>query len=175
MIEVKKLERDQWKNYELKFSYDTDGYYSFKVYDWDFQLIFHPYETVINKTFTSHLFEEWWEAPMAFGAFDNNNLTGVVECFLESWSNRLRITNLLVFEDFRNQGIGKLLIDKALEMALNNNARMVALETQSCNRKAIDFYIRMGFLPIGFDLYCYTNHDPDKTEVRLEMARRLVP
>ena len=42
MIEVKKLERDQWKNYELKFSYDTDGYYSFKVYDWDFQLIFHP-------------------------------------------------------------------------------------------------------------------------------------
>ena len=38
MIEVKKLERDQWKNYELKFSYDTDGYYSFKVYDWDFQM-----------------------------------------------------------------------------------------------------------------------------------------
>ena len=40
--------------------------------------------------------------------------------------------------------------------------------------KAIDFYIKMGFQPIGFGLFCYTNCDPDKEEVRLEMAKTLI-
>ena len=97
----------------------------------------------------------------------------MVEGSLESWNNRFRIANLLVWDDFRNQGIGKTLIQKAEEAAKNSNARMLVLETQTCNRKAVDFYLAMGFRPIGFDLFCYTNSDPDNGEVRLEMAKPL--
>ena len=174
MLEIKELDQKQWKNYELVFSYDTDGYYSFEIHNWDLKLIFHPYPETIHKTFTDHLFGEWLENPIAFGAFYNNRLVGIVECFLESWNNRFRISDLLVLDDFRNQGIGKLLIQKAEETGRYNNARMLVLETQTCNRKAIDFYIKMGFQPIGFDLFCYTNCDPDKEEVRLEMAKPLI-
>ena len=67
-----------------------------------------------------------------------------------------------------------MLIQKAEEAAKNSNARMIVLETQTCNRNAVDFYLAMGFRPIGFDLFCYTNSDPDKEEVRLEMAKQLV-
>lgn len=172
-MEIRKLEREQWKDYELKFSYSTDGYYSFEVDNWDFQLVFHPYQTVLHKAFTDRLFAQWWESPMVFGAFEGDDLMGVVECSPESWNHRFRITNLLVFEKFRRQGVGKQLIHKAVEAGMNNHARMIVLEIQTCNRNAIEFYSRMGFQPIGFDLFCYSNHDPDKTEVRLEMAMPL--
>ena len=72
------------------------------------------------------------------------------------------------------QAMGYPLPEKeAEEAAKNSNARMLVLETQTCNRKAVDFYLAMGFRPIGFDLFCYTNSDPDSGEVRLEMAKPL--
>lgn len=69
MLEIKELDRKQWKNYELVFSYDTDGYYSFEIQNWDLKLVFHPYPETIHKTFTDHLFGEWLENPVVFGAF----------------------------------------------------------------------------------------------------------
>ena len=38
---------------------------------------------------------------------------------------------------------------------------------------AIAFYRRYGFEIIGFDLYSYSNTDPEKNEVRVEMGRKL--
>lgn len=173
MIEIRELTPEQWKDYELHFSYDTDGYYTFDVQGWDFHLVFHPYQTTEHRSFTDRLFGEWLENPLVFGAFYNDSLIGVVEGFLESWNNRFRITNLLVWDNFRNRGIGKMLIEKAMAAGRTSHARMVVLETQTCNHKAIDFYIKMGFQPIGFDLYCYTNNDPVSAGVRLEMAQKL--
>ena len=50
---------------------------------------------------------------------------------------------------------------------------MIVLETQTCNEKAINFYLRNGFSLIGFDLYSYTNSDPERKEVRIEMGKKL--
>ena len=52
-------------------------------------------------------------------------------------------------------------------------ARMLVLETQTCNENAIAFYRKNGFSVIGFDLYAYTNDDPGRREVRLEMGKKL--
>jgi len=54
-----------------------------------------------------------------------------------------------------------------------SGARMAVLETQTCNERAIAFYRKMGFEIIGFDLYEYTNQDPERHEVRLEMGLKL--
>ena len=51
---------------------------------------------------------------------------------------------------------------------------MVVLETQSCNENAICFYQKIGFDIIGFDLYSYSNEDPKKHEIRIEMGMKLV-
>lgn len=52
---------------------------------------------------------------------------------------------------------------------------MLVLETQTCNRRAIDFYRKNGFAPIGFDLCSYSDEDRERTEVRLEMGKSLAP
>jgi len=97
-----------------------------------------------------------------------------VEGSMESWNNRYRISNICVFaEDRRHQHIGTALMDTAMEEAKGSGARMAVLETQSCNEKAIGFYQKYGFEIIGFDLYSYSNTDPERHEVRIEMGKRL--
>ncbi len=172
-IEIKELDRQHWEKYELEFSYTTDGYYSFDVSGWDFKLKFNPYGKTINKKFTDKLFEDWAKNALAFGAFSEGEPVGVTECFMEKWNNRLRITNLLVFEKFRGKGIGTALIEKDIEIGIQNGARMAVLETQTCNPRAVEFYLKTGFKPIGFDLFSYSNSDAEKTEVRLEMGKIL--
>ncbi len=93
-----------------------------------------------------------------------------MELSLEKWNNRLRIWELLVREDFRRKGIGSKLVNRAVEAAREKRARMIVLETQSCNVSAIGFYLRHGFELIGFDSAAYSNQDIGKGEVRLEFG-----
>ena len=63
---------------------------------------------------------------------------------------------------------------QAIERAAEaSGARMIVLETQSCNESAIAFYRKNGFSIIGFDLYSYSNNDPKRHEVRIEMGKKL--
>ena len=41
------------------------------------------------------------------------------------------------------------------------------------NEAAIAFYRKNGFSVIGFDLYAYSNTDPERHEVRIEMGKKL--
>ena len=50
---------------------------------------------------------------------------------------------------------------------------MIVLETQSCNENAITLYRKNGFEMIGFDLYAYSNDDPERHEVCFEMGKKL--
>ena len=95
---------------------------------------------------------------------------GVIEVNQESWNQRLRITELLINDNYRRQGIGKALIKIAKEEVEKQGCRMLILETQSCNTKAIDFYLKEGFKLIGIDTGCYSNNDVEKNEVRLEFG-----
>lgn len=118
-------------------------------------------------------FGEWLEQPIAFGAFENGRLIGYVEGSPESWNRRFRISNLCVFDPAkRSTGIGTLLMHTIPEAASSFETRMLVLETQSCNENAIVFYRKNGFDMIGFDLYSYSNTDPERHEVRIEMGRK---
>ena len=73
----------------------------------------------------------------------------------------------------RGSGVGTRLLDAIQTSAASSGARMIVLETQSCNENAIAFYRKNGFEIIGFDLYAYSNDDPERHEVRLEMGKKL--
>lgn len=78
------------------------------------------------------------------------------------------------FDDSRRgKGLGARLLAPMLDAARASGARMLILETQSCNENAIAFYQRNGFDIVGFDLYAYSNTDPQQHEVRIEMGRKL--
>lgn len=128
----------------------------------------------MKKSFDDEFFSEWLDNPVAFGAFENEKLIGYVEGTPEGWNNRFRISNICIFDnENRHNGVGTLLMETILKAADSSGARMVVLETPSCNENAIAFYKRNGFEIIGFDLYSYSNTDPERHEVRIEMGKKL--
>ena len=113
---------------------------------------------------------------MAFGAFEGGELLGFAEGSPEGWNRRFRISNLCVFDPARRGGgIGQRLLDAIQSAPEAAGARMLVLETQSRNEAAIAFYRKNGLSLIGFDLYAYSNSDPERHEVRLEMGKKLPP
>lgn len=139
-MEIKSLEREQFENYKLHFEYETDSYYDIKPLDFGFHFQLQHFDSIVKKSFDDTLFSSWLESPIVYGAFENGQLIGVIEGSIETWNQRFRISNLLVFENYRHLGIGTKLIQTIKEDAINLNCRMIVLETQSCNIKAINFY-----------------------------------
>ncbi|SFS76580.1 N-acetyltransferase [Paenibacillus sp. BC26] len=57
----------------------------------------------------------------------------------------LRIQDLYVLPQFRKKGIAKLLVDKAIEVARQNNANRLQLNTGTNNESARSLYKTLGF------------------------------
>ena len=156
-MKIRQLENAQYAGRRFTVRYQTNGYYEITAAEGGFRIAYTPFE-----------------APVAFGAFERDVLLGFAEGSMESWNNRFRISNLCVFgEAVRGQGIGSMLMARITEAARARGARMLVLETQSCNEAAIAFYRKNGFSVIGFDLYAYSNADPERREVRIEMGKKL--
>lgn len=168
------LERAAYAGKRFTARYQTRGYYDLRASEDGFQMKYAPFEAPVERSFEDEFFGEWLENPVAFGAFEDGRLLGFVEGALEGWNNRFRISNICVFDrSERGRGLGTRLMNAITETARALGARMLVLETQSCNENAIAFYKRNGFAVIGFDLYAYSNADPERHEVRIEMGRKL--
>lgn len=173
-IEITALD-ESYKGKQYLFRYESEFYFEITIHDRkdDFGIQFtkKAFGSAVGKQFESTLLEDWLENPMLFGAFYNGGMAGFIELSHEQWNNRLRISNILVEETYRNKGIGKQLMAKAELVAKQRQARALILETQSCNYPAISFYKANGYSIVGFDLCAYTNNDIEKCEVRIEMAK----
>ena len=138
---IKRLNKDDYAGKEFKVCYQTNGYYDIVPDKLGFKIQYVPFETCVSRSFTDEFFGEWLDDPIAYGAFENEKLIGFVEGAIEQWNNRFRISNICIFEQTtRNSGIGTELMQTILAEAIKTNARMVVLETQSCNENAISFY-----------------------------------
>lgn len=174
-MEIKRLEPQEYIGKRFTVRYITNGYYDICPVENGFRMEYIPFQAPVEKSFDDEFFGEWLENPVAFGAFDGDSLVGFVEGAKESWNNRFRISNICVFDgERRNGGIGAMLLNAIMDIAKSSGARMVVLETQTCNTHAIEFYKKHGFNIIGFDLYSYSNSDPERHEVRIEMGNRIL-
>jgi ribosomal protein S18 acetylase RimI-like enzyme len=61
----------------------------------------------VSKSFTDRLYEDYWKDARAYGMFDQARLIALIELTLETWNNRLRVTNLWVDSAFRRRGCAK--------------------------------------------------------------------
>lgn len=171
---VKPLDKAAYAGKKFTVRYRTGGYYDIRPSEHGFRIDYVPFDAPVEKSFDDEFFGEWLEDPSAFGVFEGDRLAAFVEGSPERWNNRYRISNICIFDDAaRGHGLGTRLMDRITEEARASGARMVVLETQTCNENAIAFYRKNGFSVIGFDLYAYTNDDPERCEVRLEMGKKL--
>lgn len=172
MVKIKALDKKSYSGKSFILKYQTKGYYNIQPTSKGFDICYKTFDEPKEMSFSDVIFNEWLDHPKAFGAFENERFIGFVEGYLEKWNNRYRISNICIFENSdRHNGIGMLLMQTILSKAKKSGARMVVLETQSCNENAISFYKKHGFKMIGFDLFAYTNTDQERHEIRIEMGK----
>lgn len=175
-MQITALDKKKYKGFTLEFKYTTEHYYDIIIDPneiFSIKLIKKAYGKELHKGFTAELYQDYFENASAFSLTDNGQVLGYLEVDRELWNNRLRVTELLILDKYREKGYGSFLIKKAKEIAEDEGFREIILETQSCNSKAIEFYMKNGFKINGIDLTCYTKDDVDKKEVRLEMVYRM--
>ena len=173
-MEIKRLNREAYAGKRFTARYQTKGSYDIHAGSTGFRMEYVPFEAAVEKAFEDEFFGDWLDEPVAYGAFEDERLLGYAEGAPEKWNNRFRISNICVFDSAeRHRGIGTALMNTILAEAAKAGARMAVLETQSCNENAIAFYRKNGFDIIGFDLYSYSNTDPERHAVRIEMGKKL--
>jgi len=172
------LDKSKYMGRKFSVGYHTDKEYlvipvaSSKPYA--FSLKASVLSPALEKTFTMELYPDYFPDAEAYGLFSGDDLIAFVELNHEGWNKRLRITEIYVEPASRRKGLGTILLDHAVSLARSYADRMLVLETQSCNQAAIEFYLAYGFRLSGVDLFCYSNHDVENHEVRLEMGFMLV-
>ena len=173
-MEIRPLDREIYAGKTFTACYRTNGYYEIRPSETGFHIEHRPFPSPVWRSFDGEFFGECPEDPVAFGAFEGDKLIGYVEGSIEGWNNRFRLSNICVL-DFseRSRGVGTALMKPIERAAEDAGARMLILETQSCNENAIAFYKKNGFEIVGFDLYAYSNDDPERHEVRIEMGKKL--
>jgi streptothricin acetyltransferase len=117
-----------------------------------------PYEKVLNvdpedyKTFIDN------PVKVIFFADVDGKPAGQIK--LVPWWNKFAyLEELAVSTEFRGKGVGRALMNRAIEWAKHQNFPGITLETQDNNVPACKFYENCGFVLGGFDLYAYRNLD----------------
>ena len=176
---VKRLTKAAWQDYILPIGYTADSFYDVQIESLGKDFCISLKRTALSVPavhtpeehgFPDRLFAPHWVNARAYGAFDGDRLAGAIEFCPESWTNRLRVTELWTDEQYRRMGLGTTLMNIAKKYATIHKMRMVILETQSCNINAIDFYFSQGFTLAGVLPYDYSNGDISAREVRLELG-----
>ncbi len=174
MIRIVPLDYEQYAGKEYETEVFSDAYLDIEPQKGGFSLKWIKTSEEFRMPLKDAMLSDWLENPVAYGAFEDGNLLGFVEGFLETWNNRFRITNICIFDpSARRAGLGKMLLERILIDAEKSGARMIVLETQSFNAAAISFYRKNGFEIIGFDRFAYSNEGPSERHMRIELGKKL--
>jgi len=82
-------------------------------------------------------------------------IAGLAALSFEPWNRRARLEHLYVAKQARRQGVGRALVEAAVQAARALGARGVWVETQTTNYPAVLFYEQVGFRWCGLDSSLY--------------------
>lgn len=93
----------------------------------------------------------WVELDLAFSwiwaAKLDEQLVGYCCCW--EIEEELQIANLAVHQNFRNQGLGKKILQEILNRACQRKVKKVTLEVRESNQFGLKLYYAFGFMEIG--------------------------
>lgn len=181
--EIIHLPKETWKGTPIMIRYTTEEYYDLETTvdsnGFNVKMVKKQFESPVTHSpeeydFPDSLYQDHWEKADAYGIVceqhGKKELLACIELCHEEWSNRLMVTELWVADKLHRQGIGTKLMNFAKEQAKLQGRRAIILETQSCNVRAIAFYLSQGFELIGYDTCCYTNLDVERHEIRFDFG-----
>lgn len=83
--------------------------------------------------------------------------------------NSLEIERIYVYKEYHGKGIGKILFDKAKEIAINNKLGYVWLGVWEKNFRALSFYRKNGFIEFDKHIFRYGNDDQTDLLMKLKL------
>ncbi len=101
-----------------------------------------------------------------FYAYVDDQLAGQIRVS-KHWNTYAYIEDIAVHENYRGQGVGHLLMERAIAWARSKGFPGMMLETQSNNVAGCRLYERCGFELCGFDTHLYKAIDPGTDEIAL--------
>ena len=118
----------------------------------------NKYEDITNideyKEYLKEIYFNITKIPIMIVAVDDDKYVGNVSLinddFPEIAKDRVWITELYVEPEYRNKGIAKLLIKKALDTAKNCDLQEVYL---SCLENLVCYYEKLGFIRTGEEIF----------------------
>jgi ribosomal-protein-alanine N-acetyltransferase len=98
----------------------------------------------------------------------------VVAGYCSAWliADELHINNLAVRPECRRGGVGRALVEHALDAAAREGARRATLEVRRSNAPALRLYERLGFKAAGVRRGYYTNPLEDALILWLDVVPR---
>lgn len=120
----------------------------------------YPVEEVDYRLYINH------PDQAAFLAYVDGAVAGEIR-LRRNWNHYAYVEDIVVDIHFRGRGIGRALIQKAVEWARAKGLPGIMLETQDNNVAACRLYERCGFELGGFDRRLYQGIDPHTEEVAL--------
>lgn len=126
--------------------------------------------TARAKTFPLDLDADPWEHGVV--AVADGAVRGFVATALQGWNQRLVLWHLYVDAPWRGRGLGRALLEHALDHGRAHGARTAWAETSSHNGPGIAAYERLGFSICGFDASLYVA-TPAEGEVAVFLSRPL--
>jgi GNAT superfamily N-acetyltransferase len=86
---------------------------------------------------------------------------------IKHWNVYAWIDDFMVDINFRRRGVGRALMERAVDWAKARHLPGIVLETQDVNVSACQFYENFGFKLCGFDTYLYKGFNPNTDEIAL--------
>ncbi len=125
----------------------------FELNDLDrvFELLNELYEGKLKYDVFSKIYQDRLNNDTSYYVVSviDNKVVGVLTSELEVKLTRERkqmyIDTIIVDKDYRNKGIGKALMENAINFAINNNCEIVELTSKLNNENAHRFYEGIGF------------------------------
>ena len=90
-------------------------------------------------------------------AIENRKIIGI--CCFYIVGDDVQLINIAVLPEYREKGIGSMLMDSMLEHAEKSKAESVSLEVETKNISAIKLYENKGFVKVGIRKNFYAQGD----------------
>jgi ribosomal-protein-alanine N-acetyltransferase len=99
---------------------------------------------------------------ICLGAVDTDDGEALVAYLIISrYADAWHVMNVAVHEDYREQGVATMLLNRLFELTAGDDRRGYTLEVRVSNRGAIKLYGKLGFVPRGIRRGYYTDNRED--------------
>lgn len=139
-------------------SFSTEYIYRLLIKEMSVEIKEEKLAAPLHKTYSlDFIKQDIAEAEFAVVAEIKETIAGFATAKYEEWNNRAVLTGIFVATENKGKGIGRTLIEAAIDYAKTKSARCLFVETQNINYPAIQFYRKMSFEFCGFDTALYNS------------------